>query len=174
MSEENTNVVNSTTNAEQTAITNEPKVAEPFSELQQAKVNSLIKEEKYRYLNKLGVNSFEEAKAQIENAKELETYKEKATKYDEAESRLKELEGENAMLKIGISEDMREIVKGYFKGIGKDLTKDNIEETFKTNPKLKAQWLETQNIPNVNIGNPAPEKSPSDLDGFYKYTRYKN
>ena len=159
--------------------TTEPKVEnkdpETFSETQQLKVNSLIKEERARVLNKLGVTSIDEARAKLESANELENFKAKASEYDKASARVRELESENAMLKLGVSDEMKDVVKNYFKGAEKELNVNNLTELFENNPTLKSQWTKQEKVVNnVAFGNPIPEKPNDDpLAEFYKYTKYK-
>ena len=139
--------------------------AEPFSDLQQEKVNSLIKEERIKILEKLGAKSVEEVRQRLNATADYETLKEKATKYDEQVSAMEKLEGQNAMLSVGIDEDMQGIVEGYFKGTGTKLTKENLTKLLDEKPRLKEQWVSAQEgkgKPNPTIiGNPQPNNPPS-------------
>ena len=144
-----------------------------FTQEQQEKVNSLIRQERIRILTKLGVNSVEEGVQKIESSKEVESLREKANAYEKLVNEKKELEGENAMLEVGISNDYKGIVKNYFKGSNEDLTKDNLTKFLDENPKLKEQWIENKGQ-KIVVGNPQPNEKP-DTNGyneFRKYTRY--
>lgn len=153
----------------------EPKAdkPEPFTKEQQEKVNALIKQERINVLTKLGITSIEEGKEKLASVSELESLREKANKYDEEAQKTKDLTGENAMLKLGIASDMREIVKGYFVGTNKDLTEENLNKLFEEKPTLKSQWLD-QPKQTILVGNPKNEEKPKP-DGyseFRKYTKY--
>lgn len=168
-------VVNSTTQVDATTLPNAPTKVE-FTQEQQEKVNALIKQERDRVLGKLGISSVDEGKSKLETLKDFGTYKEKASAYDTLLSEKKELEGTNAMLNVGISEDMRDVVRGYFKGSNQDLTTENLNKLFQDKPKLKEQWVGKVEQPKevVNIGN--PRQQPKDNDDLYsefrKYTKY--
>lgn len=175
---DNEKVENPSTNVESgTALPNpQPKVE--FTPEQQEKINSLIKQERDRVLTKLGVNSVEEGRSKLDTYKDYDELKAKASEYDKLLTEKVELMGTNAMLSVGIADDMKDIVKSYFKGSGKELTTENLNKLFEEKPKLKEQWVGgTNNIPKVevNVGNNRETKAKETDDmyaEFRKYTKY--
>ena len=167
--EEKENVVIPTTTVEPTTdqpSSEQPKVEEQtnkgvsFDAQQQAKLNSLLKEEREKILRKLNVANFEEAQSKIAKANDYDNLVNENKVFKEKVEKVNELIGENALLKANVRDDMKEIVKGYFKGSGKELTYENLDEFFKTNPTLKSQWV--GNAQPTIIGNPQSNENKQD------------
>lgn len=133
-----------------------------FSAEQQAKVNSLLKEEKSKIYSKYGVSKSEELDELVNAGKE---YKENKEKYSNQETELLSLRAENALIKNGVKDDMTEVVQNYFKGAGLELNAKNLEQLFTEKPALKEQWCEKVVAPQVVIGNaPQNQKSQQQID----------
>ena len=153
---------------EQSKVEEQTNKGVSFDAQQQAKLNSLIKEEREKVLQKLGVASLEEAMTKLEKANKYDTLESESKSYKEKASRVEELVGENAMLKANIRDDAKEVVKGYFKGIGKELNDENLKAFFETNPTFKTQWVKSERA-NVVVGNQKGEEDNNNKDGYQKF-----
>ena len=156
----------------------QPKVEEQtnkgvsFDAQQQAKLNSLLKEEREKILRKLNSNSIEELQAKLEKADKYDTLLQEKDLLKDKANKVNELVGENALLKANIKEDMTDVVKSYFKGAGKELNTQELENLFKEKPALKEMWVkaERQPVEKVIIGNPKSNvKSPD--DGYAQFLK---
>ena len=173
------NTGNPTENGNGTPSVENTKSASVFDNEQQQVINSLIKKEKEKERNsilaKLGVSSVEDAKTKIDAFEELETYKEKASKFDEYTKKVADLEGENALLKYNITnEDTKDLVKNYFAGKNETLTSENLEKLFETKPAFKEMWLGKPKVeeqkPSVSFGNSDTNDNGVD-DGYANFLK---
>lgn len=89
----------------------------------------------------------------VEDKTSLETLIGKAQSYDATYSLLKELQEEVKALKQeklfneeNVNQERVEDIKAYFKGIGKDITQEDLKEQLKTHP----EWLK-QEEPKITI-----------------------
>ena len=178
---EEKDVVIPATTVEQTTdqpSSEQPKVEEQtnkvvsFDAQQQAKLNSLLKEEREKILRKLNSNSIEELQAKLEKADKYDTLLQEKDLLKDKANKVNELVGENALLKANIKEDMADVVKSYFKGAGKELNTQELENLFKEKPTLKEMWVKEERQPaeKVIIGNPKSNvKSPE--DGYAQFLK---
>lgn len=121
-----------------------------FNSEQQAKVNSLLKEEKSKIYSRYGVSKAEELDELVKAGKEYNANKDN---YSSMQNENLSLRAENALIKNKVREDMTEVVQNYFKGAGLELNAKNLEQLFNDKPALKEQWTEKVNKEPVVIGN---------------------
>lgn len=158
-----------TTTTEQVDVKTNENQSVSFDAQQQAKLNSLLKEEREKVLRKLGVASLEEATTKIAKANNYDTLETENKAYKEKAQKVEELVGENAMLKADIRDDAKDIVKGYFKGIGKELNDENLKDFFEKNPTFKSQWVKGKE--HIVIGNPKSEENNDDKSGYAEFKK---
>lgn len=142
-----------------------------FNAEQQAKVNSLLKEEKSKIYSKFGVSNSEELDGLVRAGRE---YNEKKANYSTMQNENLSLRAENALIKNKVREDMTEVVQNYFKGAGLELNSKNLEQLFNEKPALKEQWTEKANVNPVVIGStPTSDSQPTskDKDEYIKLKR---
>ena len=141
-----------------------------FDAQQQAKLNSLLKEEREKILRRLGLTSFEEAQAKLEKANKYDALESEHKTYKEKASKVEELVGENAMLKANVREDARDICVAYFKGKNIELNEKTLNEFFTNNPTIKSQWVGTPRQ-NVQIGNPQSDENKQSANGYAEWKK---
>lgn len=128
-----------------------------FNSEQQAKVNSLLKEEKSKIYSRYGVSKAEELDELVKAGKEYNANK---GNYSSMQSENLSLRAENALIKNKVREDMTEVVQNYFKGAGLELNAKNLEQLFNDKPALKEQWTEKVDVKPVIIGNASQQSEP--------------
>lgn len=142
-----------------------------YTDEQQAKINTLLKEQKEKTLNNLLKNYGFEKQEDLDNAiGKVQSYDTMKDEYSKTHDENLILKQDLALIKCKISEDNYEIVKTYFKGLGKELNAESLQSVLKENPTLINQWVkQTDKSSQIILGNAKQEEKKG--DGYEEFKK---
>lgn len=142
-----------------------------YTDEQQAKINTLLKEQKEKTLNNLLKNYGFEKQEDLDNAiGKVQSYDTMKDEYSKTHDENLILKQDLALIKCKISEDNYEIVKTYFKGLGKELNAESLQGVLKENPTLINQWVkQTDKSSQIILGNDKQEEKKG--DGYEEFKK---
>lgn len=142
-----------------------------YTDEQQAKINTLLKEQKEKTLNNLLKNYGFEKQEDLDNAiGKVQSYDTMKDEYSKTHDENLILKQDLALIKCKISEDNYEIVKTYFKGLGKELNAESLQGVLKENPTLINQWVkQTDKSSQIILGNVKQEEKKG--DGYEEFKK---